>query len=1061
MPSLFRFVLANCESGGLSALRLRRVTSSIARLFVVSALVGALVSVAPCRAQVTLDTPESLEVITIAADSAQHWTQGVYEVWTLKGHCYLNQGQTYARSDEAVLWIERGALSGDPPHRVIAYLEGQVSIDFAPTFDEANKPTGKPKSHIVDKKWLGRFYSRSAPDMRIKTTTGEPTKKPPILARATAEWTGTPSSTPESAVKPAQFETPAEDGVSISPRDPFARPGQPATLGSPEGPEIVPPAGARRVRVFPRSNVPVQAQWFANPNVPGEWIAIISSGVNLIVDGLDGVGSIDIATDRIVIWTQGQQEPDLTGSSLQDQNVPFEIYLEGNIVFRQGDRVIFADRMFYDVRRQQGTVLNAEILSPVPNYQGLARLRAEVLQQVNRDQFIAENASLTSSRLGIPSYEFRAGQLVYQDTQQPAVDPQTGAPLVDPQTGEPIVAHNRRLTSRSNVLAIEQLPVFYWPTFTTNLEDPTFYFERVIFKQDSVFGTQLYTDLNMYELLGIENPPEGVDWDLSLDYLSERGPGLGTTFLWDRPDFFGLQGPAFGMLDAWGIHDDGFDNLGRDFRHLTVPDKLRGRVFGRHRQYFQDGYQLSAEVGYISDRNFLEQYFENEWDEFKDQTTGLEFKRYIDNSSWAISVDGRLNPFFTQTEQLPRFDHYLMGQSLLQDKLTWFAHSSAMYSKFQTANPPTDPVQASQWGPLPWEVPAEGERLATRHEIDVPFTIGGVKVVPYALGELAHWGEDISGDSLDRAYGQVGVRSSASFWNVTPEIEDDLLNLHGIAHKLVFDVDAGYTDATQDFEQLQLYDPIDDDDIEAFRRRFPFFDFGGPPPVPFRFDEREWAIRSGIASNVASPSTELAEDLFAIRMGLRQRWQTKRGPEANRRIIDWIMLDVGGTIFPDATRDNFGETLGLVNYNFIWHVGDRLSLVSDGYFDFYPDAPKYMTVGGFLNRPPRGSLYLGIRSMEGPISANVVAASYTYRMSPKWASTFGTTFNLSQGGNIGQNMTVTRIGESFLITLGVNVDASKGNVGANFAIEPRLLARYLGGGPNGVQIPPAGAYGLE
>jgi hypothetical protein len=493
-------------------------------------------------------------------------------------------------------------------------------------------------------------------------------------------------------------------------------------------------------------------------------------------------------------------------------------------------------------------------------------------------------------------------------------------------------------------------------------------------------------------------------------------------------------------------------------------------VFGRHRQYFNDGYQLTAEVGYISDRNFLEQYFENEWDEFKDQTTGLEFKRYVDNQSWALSVDGRVNPFFTQTQQLPRLDHFLLGQSLLGDTLTWSAHSSAMYANFQTANPPTDPIQLSQWGRLPWEsdpitgdpINAKGGRFATRHEIDMPVDVGGLKVVPYALGEAAYWGEDLIGDDMTRLYGMAGVRASAPFWAVSPEVEDDLLNLHGLAHKVVFEVDAGYASANQDFTELPLYDQIDDDNIEAFRRRFPFFDFGGPPPVPFQFDERFWAIRSGMGGNVTSPSTELADDMFTVRTGLRQRWQTKRGPEHNRRIIDWIELDTEATLFPDPDRDNFGEVLGLVNYNFIWHVGDRLSLVSDGYFDFYSDAPKYVSVGGYLTRPPRGSLYLGFRSLEGPISANVIAAAYTYRMSPKWASTFGTTFMIGNGGNIGQNLSITRIGESFLVTLGVNVDASKGNVGANFAIEPRFLARALGGGNQaGLQIAPAGAYGLE
>ena len=44
-----------------------------------------------------------------------------------------------------------------------------------------------------------------------------------------------------------------------------------------------------------------------------------------------------------------------------------EVYLEGNIVFRQGDRVIYADRMYYNVRQEYGVVLNAEMLTPVPD----------------------------------------------------------------------------------------------------------------------------------------------------------------------------------------------------------------------------------------------------------------------------------------------------------------------------------------------------------------------------------------------------------------------------------------------------------------------------------------------------------------------------------------------------------------------------------------------------------------------------------------------------------------------------------------------------------------------
>ena len=79
-------------------------------------------------------------------------------------------------------------------------------------------------------------------------------------------------------------------------------------------------------------------------------------------------------------------------------------------------------------------------------------------------------------------------------------------------------------------------------------------------------------------------------------------------------------------------------------------------------------------------------------------------------------------------------------------------------------------------------------------------------------------------------------------------------------------------------------------------------------------------------------------------------------------------------------------------------------------------------------------------------------------MSPKWISSFGTSFDITGNGNIGQYFSITRIGESFLTNLGFNIDASKGNVGLTFSIEPRFLPRsQIFGG----QIPPVGAFGLE
>ena len=992
---------------------------------------------APAAAQVQLPEPNQHEPIVIAAEAANRWRQGAYEVWVLRGNCRICQGAGSARSNEAALWIDHAAATGRRRSKVIAYLEGDVAI-------ELDRQPGAAR--LTDETWFGRFYASSEIQVHAARVAGEPDVKPAVYQRGMERRNPPPG--------------------AATGRPPSRAPGAPPAAGQP-APGGPMPAGTRRVRVFPRSDVPVQAQWFPDPN-SNQWIAVIDSGVNLIVDGLRRFGSIDVSADRLVIWTSGLQEPDLTGQTFQDEEVPLEIYMEGNIVFRQGDRVIYAKRMYYDVTTRTGTVLEAEMLAPVPEYEGMLRLHAEVLQQTNQDHFFARNTFITSSRMGRPGYRIQSGSIYFEDHQFPAFEPFSGRPLIDPETGEPVVDHQRLATSRNNFLFLGELPIFYWPSLATSLEDPTFYIRRLRVKKDRVYGTQILTNWDAYHLLGIRNPPEGTDWDVSLDYLGERGLGHGTTFIYNRDRFLGAGGPTAGLIDFWGIEDHGLDNLGRGRRSLQPEKDYRYRFFWQHRQQLPGDFQLSGELGLIGDRNFLEEYYEREWDELKDQTTGLELKRIRDNVSWSVTADARLNEFFTQTEWLPRGDHFWLGQSLFRDVFTWYEHSQAGFARFRTAHAPEDPRDAP-FDLLPWErapgggpLSVQGERIVTRQEIDWPLQLGPVKMVPYALGELAHWGEDLGGDDLQRFYWQTGVRASMPMWWADPMVENRLLNVHGLAHKVVFDAEFSFAEANRDMYRLPLYDALDDDSIEAFRRRFRSLTFNSPPgPFPPQVDPRSYALRTGMGSWVSAPTTEIADDLTALRLGMRQRWQTKRGMPGNQRIIDWITLDTNATWFPDERRDNFDRALGLLDYDFRWHVGDRLTLLSEGIFDFFDDGQQVITFGGFLNRPPRGSLYVGMRLLEGPISNQILAMSYSYWMSPKWISSFGMSVDLGGEGNIGQRFSLTRIGESLWISAGITVDAARDNVGVNLAVEPRFLPKRRLGRVGGAQIPVAGAFGLE
>jgi len=1010
--------------------------------------VAAIAAWAPA-AQVELPGPDPDEPIVIAAEAANHWQQGSYEVWVLRGNCRIYQGAGSARSQEAALWIDHAPATERRPSKIIAYLEGDVQIEL----DHNDGP-----ARLNDQSWLGRFYTSHEIRIDAAQTAGEPQVKPAVYQRGMQRRDPAFSD----AVRRTQLTGPASPAATG--RMPVPLAGDTGRMPVPPADESI-PAGTRRIRAFPRSDVPVQAEWRPDPN-SDQWIGVIKGGVNVIVDGLPEFGSIDVSADRLVIWTVGLQELNLREQAFQDRKIPLEFYMEGNIVFRQGERVIRARRMYYDVTNQVGTVLQAEMLTPVRKYEGLLRLQAEVLQQTGRDSFFARDTFITSSRMGRPGYRIQSGEVYYEDIQSPAFEPFSGQPLLDPQTDQPVVEHQKLATSTNNLLFLGPVPVFYWPVLATDLEDPTFYIRRARIKNDQVYGTQILTDWDAYELLGIRNPPQGTKWELSLDYLGDRGFGHGTTFPYSREGLFGITAPVSGLADYWGIKDGGLDNLGQGRSGLMPEEDYRFRLFWQHRQQLPGDLRLSGQLGWLSDRNFLEQFYKREWDELKDETTGLELKRIRDNTSWSVTADARLNDFFTQTEWLPRGDHFWLGQSLFHEVFTWYEHSQIGFARFRTADRPRNPADGPfNW--LPWErvalntpLFAEGERLATRQGIDWPLQIGPVKLVPYGLGELAHWGEDVAGDDLQRIYWQAGVRASMPMWRVNPLLESPLLNVHGVAHKVVFDAEFAFADANRDLSLLPLYDPLDDDSIEAFRRRLASNTFGRDT-VPKRFDERFYALRTGMGSWVTSPSTEIADDLMALRMGVRQRWQTKRGMPGNRHIIDWIVLDTNATWFPDASRDNFGKGLGLLNYDFRWHVGDRLTLLSDGIFDFFDDGQQIVTFGGFLSRPPRGSLYLGLRLLEGPISHQVLSMSYSYWMSPKWISWFGTSVDLGGEGNIGQMLGVTRIGESLLLSAGFTVDAARDNVGVNFAVEPRFLPKNRLGRVGGTHIPVAGAYGLE
>lgn len=942
--------------------------------------------------------------IAVEADYLQQWDQDQEAVCILRGRCQVVQGQTSMTARQAVLWRQRD--DNAQRDRIWIYLEEDVRLE-------------QPGSTLTERSLLLELATRSG--VTISPRRGEmhePAPQDPLVLRG--------------ARRRSVRRQPPVHQTQYSPLE-----------ADPSGPELrsvqLEPAATslRRIRLYPRSSVPFTVESReSRATTPPEQVFIITGGVNLVVDGVDErMGTVGLWADRMVIWTQLSSDANLGGENIQTQDTPLQVYLEGNIVIRQGTNVVRATQGFYDAREDNAILENAELKTQFPLLGASVRVRAERLRQLSADTFQAQRAWITTSEFGKPGYRLQASDLFIEPRNETWIGQ---ADLqMDPESGEMVQDPVPWATTLNNTFYLDDLPLFYFPYLSFPAEDPNIPLRTARFQNDQIFGTQFYTTWNMFKLLGMDSR-KNTRWDLHLDYLSKRGFEVGTSGNYAGANRFGLAGPYAGQGLGYFIHDSGLDRLGLDRLELVPQQKDRGRFLVRDRQTMPYGFSSQVEFAYLSDRNYLEQYAETEFDAGKDYESLLYLKQQPTDSFWAWSATTRprLYNYYNETEWLPRGDLYLLGVPLFGDLLTVSDQTSLSYATSRIADAPTDPNDL--YSVLPYEGNGSGMVFSKRSQVNLPFDLGPVHVVPYALGDYSHWGDDFTGASLDRLYGSAGARGSIEFWRPFPEVQNSIFGLNGLAHKMVFDADYSISDANVPLASVPQYNELDDNAQEQFRRRLLFNTFGGT--LPPQFDPRFLAVRTGAAHNVTSPYDELLARQQVLRLGWRHRLQTKAGPLNSQRIKNWMTLDLETSFFPDPDRDNFGEDFGLYGARYAWFVGDRTTFTASTYFDTFTNAQKLWSVGIQSQRTARGNIYLGLRSIEAgsTLRSQIASATFTYNMSPKWIGTVGTSYNLGEHQNLGQTVTVTRVGKDFLLHVGGLIDPLKQNVGFAVSIEPRF-----------------------
>ncbi|HVV99387.1 MAG TPA: hypothetical protein VHB77_03540, partial [Planctomycetaceae bacterium] len=473
----------------------------------------------------------------------------------------------------------------------------------------------------------------------------------------------------------------------------------------------------RRVRVFQRSAIPYNIVSIeSTKSTPPEQVWMLTGGVNLVIDGGPGVGTVDLSADAMVIWTQTAASG-FSDETLQSKDTPLQVYMEGNIVGRQGKMLIHANRAYYDAREERALMLDAEVRMRLPQLPQDVRVKAKKLRQLSRTSFHAEDAWATASQFGKPSYRMQASDLYFQEksdnpwfggrvSKEPEDDivPASGEEEADEETSAWVTAVN-------STVYLEDAPVFYWPYMTGPANDSSpMPFKRISFGSDRVFGQQFYSTWNLFKIFGVQTP-DNARLDLLADYYSERGPGVGVSGDY-AGSLFNLPGDHWGTALGYYVHDTGDDNLGLDRRNLVPHTQNRGRILYRQRSELPYGFTFTKELGWQSDRNFMEQYFQNEWNTGKDNENVAYLKQQQSNWAWSVLMRDDANTFSTNTKWLPRADMYMLSEPIFNTWLTWSSHTYAGYAQIQQVATPSTP--ADIYTPLPYMPTVQGGVLSTQ-----------------------------------------------------------------------------------------------------------------------------------------------------------------------------------------------------------------------------------------------------------------------------------------------------------------------------------------------------------
>lgn len=662
------------------------------------------------------------------------------------------------------------------------------------------------------------------------------------------------------------------------------------------------------------------------------------------------------------------------------------IYLEGDVRVIEQERTITCQQLYYDLPARKALAIDAVLqtyntVRNVPLYIRAARLRQQAL-----DQFYGQKVIFTTSEFHLPQWSLSADSVTVTDNRVTDTTAGPKAIVVEMQDVR-LMYYDKTILRLAKVRA--DLAGAYLPI------------RSVRAGYDDIWGGSVETRWYLPKVFGLQ-PPPWVDASLLVDYYSQRGPAIGTDVNYEQPQ-------QFGRIRGYLIYDTGTDTLGNapDRMNLQPPFLTRGRLTAQHRQFLPGSWQLTGEVSYLSDRNFLEQYYRQEFYCDKEQETLLHAKRIQENQGISILVKGRVNDFADTVTEIPSGQFHWIAQSFFNDRLTYYTDSYIGRLAYRP----------DHLGP-PADLSGSFTFATTRHQLDMPLSIASVKFVPFIAAMAGYddgkgYGIDLYENptrASDHAFlGQAGLRVGLPTWHkVYPEVYSKLLDISQLRHLI-----------TGQLSLMNYY------------------------------------------------GKERADQRDVLALGISQRLQTRRGTGQRSRTIDWVQFNTE-LVFVDKdadvqipnyilwhepeiplwqrrTTNIYGAARDYLGTNLLWQITDSTDLMADAYVDLADQRLCQLNLGISHVRWPDLRYYIGTRylgtvgGITGQQASHVVTVAASYAIDPRYSLVVSSQYQLEQEKGLRHAITLIRRYHRLSYGLTISSDRSLDQISVVFGLWPQGL----------------------